>query len=193
MFLNVSVFRGIRCVFVIFTKGRVRSGIGLARLVLGRVPASSCSRGCVVHVTVFCGQGGVCQCRIGMGWHDCRWGLVCFTRHVSQETHTHHPNTRHAPRHSLLLSFCKRSLLSFPFCHVSYLLSVVCLLSLVCLVVFRPCFCPLSVLSVSARLSVPVCACVVCSCEEFYMCASFRVFNVQAQRMCMLGFEQGTV
>ena len=76
--------------------------------------------------------------------------------------------------------------LSFPVCRVSFMLSVVHLLSLVWPVLFLPCFCPLSVLSclclflclsVPVSVSVLVCVCLyvwpclcllVCSCEDFF-------------------------
>ena len=99
------------------------------------------------------GSTRYCQER-GLVWHAWFGGEIrlCFTRHVT--------------RHSLSLSCCKHSLVSrFLSCRVSHLLSVVCLLSLVCPVLFLPCFCPPSVLSCfclssvcpSARPSVSVC------------------------------------
>ena len=78
---------------------------------------------------------------------------------------------------------CRVSLVSCLSCFVSALL-----LSSVYLVLFVFSLC----VSVSMHVSVSVCVCLhvslclfvpVCSCEEFDMCASFRVFNVQAQRM----------
>ena len=102
-------------------------------------PASSCSGGWVVQVTCFLLDG---ECRIGVGWRGCRWGLVCFTRH---ETHTH------------LEALCLCRVVSIPLSLVSCLSR---LLSLVCPVLFLLCFCPLCALSCLCLSFVRLCVCV---------------------------------
>ena len=135
-------------------------------------PASSCSGGWVVQVTCFLLDG---ECRIGVGWRGCRWGLVCFTRH---ETHTHHPHARHAPRGSLSLSSCEHSLVS---CLLSVASLVSCLscfvsallLSSVCPVLFVSFLCASVCLCLSACLSL-ACPCLCVLVRSTDMCASFR-------------------
>ena len=85
---------------------------------------------------------------------------------TSPETHTHHPHTRHAPRHSLSLSSWEHSLVS-RFLSVASLIS--CLSCVSCLLSVLFCFCLTSVLCPVCfffywRLSVSVCP--VCDCSD---------------------------
>ena len=75
---------------------------------------------------------------VGLEWRGGRWGLVCLTRHAPHWTHTHHLQTRHAPRHSLT-----RRLVSIPLSLVSYLsrLFISCLSGISCLLSVLFCFC----------------------------------------------------
>ena len=126
-----------------------------------------------------------------MGWRGCR----CFARHAPPPAHTPRTSTAlclcRLVEHSFVSRFLSFASLISCLSRVSCLLSVLfyfCLASVLCLsclvsvsfLCASLCLC--QCLSLSCRLSVPV-----CSCEEFDMCASFRVFNVQAQRMLMLG------
>ena len=125
----------------------------------------------------------MCQCRIGLGWRGCRWGLVCLTRHAPHQRFTR--TTRTHATHLDTPFLCRLAV-----CRVSCLLSVVCLLSLVCPVCFLSAFllssvCPVLFVSfvrlavclclsvrlsvsvrLSGRLSVSVCVCLVCVCGD---------------------------
>ena len=149
------------------------SGIGLARLVRRRDLASSCSRGASdLFFVSWTGWSVSTSDLVGEARLLLGFGLFHSPR-TTQETHTHHPHRRHAPRHSVSLSSCKQSL-------VSCFLSVVCLLSLVCPILFLPCFCPLYCLVIvfppSVRLCLPVSICVyLCLSVSVSVCTSVSV------------------
>ena len=123
-------------------RGRVRSGIGLARLV----------------------RGGEIGLRRALGVESCALGFGLFdSPRTSQETHTHHPQTRHAPRHSLTLLSCKNSFVSRFLSVVSLISCLTCLVSAllqssVCAVFF--------VFLLSVCLSVYVALPCVCACGD---------------------------
>ena len=125
-----------------------RNRLHLARKV--RVKDPTCSRGWVVQVTVF-----FCS-----GWSV---PMSDWVRSVSLVTHL--TTDPHAPpanaTHFHALCLCRHVSTSLYRCRVSDLLLSVCLLSLVCLVVFLHCFLssvsPILFLSVCPSISVHVC------------------------------------
>ena len=165
-FVLVFFSWGLFCVFVVLGEGgRVRSGVGLARLVRVRDPASSCSGMGRAGDRFFFFWTEECV-NVGLGWGGAIAVGVWF---VSLATH--------------LDTLCLCRLASIPLSLVSCLSRLFFLVCRASLVFCLSCSVSVSVpvfvcLYVCPCLSVPVCAC-LCMCVLVRSFTCVQVFGVQ--------------